>query len=131
VTTSDFRAAELDRLEQSRWCRIDPLAAALRSIDPVRYLHGRPAAWWSEAAEIAAGLRSQIASFRFAGDAEIGLLFVPPVSVLDTRRPVDIRIRQSQRADLVEDFADSDLGEGRDLVPAGAAGAFFVTVVGR
>jgi hypothetical protein len=131
VTTSDFRAVELARLERSGWCRIDPLAATLPGIDPVKYLHGRPTAWWSEAAEIAAGLQAQIASFRFAGDAEIGLLFVPPVSVLDTRRPVDVCVRQAQRADLVEDFADPDLGEGRDLVPAGAAGAFFVTLVGR
>jgi hypothetical protein len=131
VTGSNFRTAELARLEGSGWCRIDLLAAALPGIDPVKYLNGRPAAWWSEAAEIAARLRTKIATFAFACDAEIGLLFVPPVSVLDTRRPVDVRVRRAQRADLLEDFADPHLGEGRDLVPAGAAGAFFVTLVGR
>jgi hypothetical protein len=131
VTAGSFRDAELERFERSGWCRIDPLGAALPGIDPVAYLRGRPAAWWSEAAEIAAGLREAVAGLRFADDAEIGLLFVPPVAVLDTRRPVDVRIRQEQRADLVEDFADPDLGEGRDLVPVGSSGAFFVTVTGR
>jgi hypothetical protein len=131
VTASDFRDAELARFERSGWRRIDPLVAALPGIDPVEYLHGRPAAWWSEAAEIAADLRETIAVFRFADQVEIGVLFVPPVPVLDTRRPVDVRIRQAQRGDLVEDFADPDLGEGRDLVPAGSSGAFFLTLVGR
>jgi hypothetical protein len=127
----DFRDAELARFERSGWCRIDPLAATLPGIDPVKYLYGRPAAWWSETAEIAADLRETIAGFRFADEVEIGVLFVPSVPVLDTRRPVDVRIRQAQRGDLVEDFADPDLGEGRDLVPAGSSGAFFLTLVGR
>jgi hypothetical protein len=131
VTASDYRDAELARFERSGWCRIDPLAATLPGIDPVKYLHGRPAAWWSEVAEIAADLRETIAVFRFADEVEIGVLFVPPVPILDTRRPVDVRIRQAQRGDLVEDFADPDLGEGRDLVPAGSSGAFFLTLVGR
>lgn len=131
MTASGFRDAELARFEASGWCRIGPLAAALPAIDPVEYLRGRPTAWWSEAAEIAAELHEAIAAFRFAGDAEIGLLFVPPVPVLDTRHPVDVRIRQAQRGDLIEDFADPDLGKGRDLVPAGSAGAFFLTLVGR
>lgn len=88
-----FRDTELARFERSGWCRIDPLAAALPGIDPGRFLRGRPAAWWFEAAEIAEGLREKIAAFRFADDAESGLLFVPPVSVLDTRLPVDAPIR--------------------------------------
>jgi hypothetical protein len=62
-------------------------------------------------------------AFRFAGDAEIGVLFVPPVPVLDTRHPVEVHIRRAQRADLVEDFAGPILGEGCDLVPAGSYGA--------
>jgi hypothetical protein len=131
VTTGGFRDAELARFEASGWCRIDPLAAALPGVDPLKYLRGRPAAWWSDAAEIAAGLRRAIAAFRFAGDAEIGVLFVPPVSILDTRYPVDVRVRKAQRADLGEDFADPDLGEGFDLVPDGSSGAFFLTLVGR
>lgn len=63
MTARSFRDAELARFEASGWCRIDPLAAALRGIDPVRYLRSRPAAWWSEAAEVAAGLRER--SWRF------------------------------------------------------------------
>jgi hypothetical protein len=131
VTTGGFRDTELARIEASGWRRIEAVAAALRGVDPVKYLRGRSAAWWSEVAGIAAELREAIAAFRFADDAEVGVLFVPPVSVLDTRRPVDVRIRQAQRADLGEDFADPDLGEGCDLVPGGAAGAFFLTLVGR
>jgi hypothetical protein len=131
VTASRFRDAELARFDRSGWCRIDPLAAALPGIDPVKYLRGRSSTWWSEAAEMAVELREAIAAFRFAGDAEVGVLFVPPVPVLDTRRPVDLRIRQAQRRDLVEDFADPDLGEGRDIVPSGSSGAFFLTLVGR
>jgi hypothetical protein len=131
VTTGGFRDSELARIEASGWRRIEAVAAALRGVDPMKYLRGRPAAWWSEAAGIAAELREAIAPFRFADDAEVGVLFVPPVSVLDTRRPVDARIRKAQRADLGEDFADPGLGEGCDLVPGGAAGAFFLTLVGR
>ena len=99
MTASGFRDAELARFEASGWCRIGPLAAVLPGIDPVEYLRGRPAAWWSETAEIAADLRETIAGFRFADEVEIGVLFVPPVPVLDTRRPVDVRIRQAQRGE--------------------------------
>jgi hypothetical protein len=131
VTVGGFREGELARFDRSGWHRVEPIAAALPGIDPGSYLRGRPAAWWSEVAEIAVGLREMVAAFRFADDAEVGLLFVPPVPVLDTRRPVDARIRRAQRADLAEDFADPDLGAGTDLVPAGSSGAFFVTLVGR
>jgi hypothetical protein len=130
VTAGGLRDTELARLERSGWCRIDPLSEALAGIDPVTFLRGRPAGWWA-AADIATELRAVVAPFRFAGDAEVGVLFVPPVTVLDTRRPVDVRIRREQRTDLADDFADPGLGEGRDLVPRGSSGAFFLTLVGR
>lgn len=130
VTTKEFRSRELDRFAGSGWARIDWLRSRL-SVDPGRYLRGRPTAWWSEAASQAAELHRLIASFKFVDDVVIGLLFVPATSAVDTRQPVDATVRRMQRRDLTQDLFDERLGPGRDLVPQDSTGRFFLTIVGQ
>ncbi|MCZ4558601.1 hypothetical protein O4215_23865 [Rhodococcus maanshanensis] len=100
-------------------------------VDPHRFLSRQGRRWWGGVGTLGAELEKWLADKRFADDVEVGLLFVPSVRVLDTRQPVEAGIRRQQHPDLTGDVFDGRLDAGVDAVPDDAAGAFFVTCVGR
>ncbi|MFI6433533.1 hypothetical protein [Rhodococcus oryzae] len=121
---------EVARFEESGWTQVLGLRTLLPN-DPHRFLSGQGRRWWGRVETLGGELEKWLADKRFADDVEVGLLFVPSVRVLDTRQPVEAGIRRQQHPDLTRDVFDSRLDAGVDAVQEDAAGAFFVTCVGR
>lgn len=115
-------------MDQGGWTQIPALASHVP--DPGELLRRQGAAWWTAVSDLAEALTTWISGQRFGDVAEVGVLYVPPLGDLDTRRPLDASIRSLQHPSLGDDFADDRLGEGKDLVGSAADGRFFVAVVG-
>lgn len=131
TTRSDaLRDRELARFRSSGWARLPDVRDRI-PIDPARFLAGHGSRWWARVHDLGEELGHWMVEKRFARDVELGLLFVPAIRSLDTRGAMDVRLRRTQREDLLGDVFDERLDAGVDLVPDGSDGMFFVTCVGR
>ncbi|OZM70992.1 hypothetical protein CFN78_22880 [Amycolatopsis antarctica] len=123
------RERETDRISRSGWTTLAPLRETVR--DPREILDRQSGSWWNEVASVVDEMSGRFREYRFADDAEIGILYVPAANEFDTHEPRDAGFRTLQHESLTDDFVDDRLTRPT-LSPGREGGArFYVTTVGR
>lgn len=124
------REHEIARIDASGWKTLTGLPPNIGE-ELREFLLTRTSNWWQKADAVAVELDGWLRDKRFGNQVELGLLYVPSPTILDTRTPMNPRIRQEQRDDLLEDVIDPRLGAGSNLVSPTTRGSLFVTCVGQ
>ena len=129
-----WTAAQLDRLLTSGWVTCEPIARHVRDRDlPAitrEYLVGEfSTAEWQRAEQAATALTEHFRSARFANEVQYGVLLVPDVESLDTRRPMPPEVRAAQVGSPTPDVYNERLPAGVAL-PSGRPWRLVVSVVG-
>jgi hypothetical protein len=117
---TDFRESEVGRLAASGWSVCEGIAGLVRE-------RGLPAISreylydafsrddWLRAEEAVRGLVARFGSARFGDEVEYGVVLVPVVDLLDTRRAVPAAVRADQLGKPADDVYDERLPAGASL----------------
>ncbi|HET6985587.1 MAG TPA: hypothetical protein VFI00_03190 [Kribbella sp.] len=130
----DFVASEVDRLLASGWSSCAPIATLLRdrglpAITREYLLSEFSPDEWRRAGEATQALTRHFGSARFADEVQYGVLLVPDVDTLDTRRPIPSEVRAAHVGAAADDIFDDRLPDGVAL-PAGRPWRLVASVVG-
>ncbi|MFG1620394.1 hypothetical protein [Kribbella sp. NPDC049227] len=125
-------AAELDRLLTSGWSACPPIVRlvaerGLPAITREYLLDEFSTDEWRRAEQATTALTEHFRSARFADEVQYGVLLVPEVESLDTRRPMPPEVRAAPVS--APDVLDERLPAGVAL-PSGRAWQLVVSVVG-
>lgn len=131
---NDFTEKEINRLVASGWSACAPIARLVRdrglpAITREYLLDEFSPGEWKLAEEATTALTAHFGPARFADEVEYGVLLVPAVDSLDTRRPVDAAVRAAQVGAAVSDVYDDRLPDGVAL-PTTRPWSLVVSVVG-
>jgi hypothetical protein len=96
-----FRADQIALLVHSGWSQCSSVAAAVQAAGlpalTSRYLAtALSAEQWRAAEQAASALRDHFKASRFADEVSYGVVLVPDPAQLDTRRPMDPKVRKDQ-----------------------------------